>query len=86
VIDTIGIDERTRNNNLGWFHSDQEHVIERITRPSLNYLVYQVTIEDPKVLMKPWTSATHRYSLSEVLNWTNGIAQLIRTVRKMSKR
>lgn len=42
--DTIGIDERTKNNNLGWFDSDQEHVIERITRPFLNYLIYQVTI------------------------------------------
>jgi hypothetical protein len=64
IIDTIGIDDRIKNNNLGWFHSDQEHVIERITRPSLNYLIYQVTIEDPKVLTKPWTSAPHRYSLS----------------------
>src|SRR5689334_17484453 len=30
VIDTIAIDERTWNNYTGWFHSDQEHVIERI--------------------------------------------------------
>lgn len=39
-------------------------MIERLSRPSMNYLVYQVTIEDPKVLTKPWTSAPRRWSLS----------------------
>ena len=63
VIDTIAIDERTWNNFTGWFHSDQEHVIERIGLPSENYLTYQVTIEDPKVLSKPWTSAPRTWSL-----------------------
>lgn len=63
VIDVIAIDERTWNNFTGWFHSDREHVIERLTRPSENYLVYQVTIEDPKVLTKPWTSAPRQMSL-----------------------
>jgi hypothetical protein len=64
VIDVIGIDERTWNNFTGWFHSDQEHVIERVTRPSMNYLVVQVTIEDPKVLTKPWTSAPRVWTLA----------------------
>jgi hypothetical protein len=63
VIDVIAIDERTWNNFTGWFHSDQEHVIERVTRPSMNYLVVQVTIEDPKVLTKPWTSAPRVWTL-----------------------
>jgi hypothetical protein len=63
VIDVIAIDERTWNNFLGWFHSDQEHIIERLTRPSENYLTYQVTIEDPKVLTKPWTSAPRTWTL-----------------------
>ena len=63
VIDTIAIDERTWNNFVGWFHSDEEHIVERISRPSLNYLTYQVTIEDPKVLTKPWTSAPRTWSL-----------------------
>jgi hypothetical protein len=63
VIDTVAIDERTWNNFVGWFHSDQEHVVERITRSSMNYLTYQVTIEDPKVLTKPWTSAPRTWSL-----------------------
>lgn len=65
VIDVIALDERTWNNNTGWFHSDQEHLIERITRPSMNYLNYQVTIEDPKVLTKPWTSPVQIYTLDK---------------------
>ena len=63
AIDVIALDERTWNNGEGWFHSDQLHLVERLTRPNLNHLIYQVTIEDPKVLTKPWTSAPRRWSL-----------------------
>jgi len=70
VIDVIAIDERLRNHvpgptQPGWFPSDQEHIIERFTRPSKNYLIYQVTIEDPVVLAKPWTSAPRKWSLAQ---------------------
>ena len=64
VLDTIGLDERTWNDGAGWIHSDQQPVVERFTRPSRNYLIYQVTIEDPKVLTKPWVSAPRKFSLS----------------------
>src|SRR5579872_481191 len=64
VIDTIALDENTWNDLNAWFHSDQEHVIERLSRPSMNYLIYQVTIEDPKVLTKPWTSVQRKWSLN----------------------
>ncbi|PYU32290.1 MAG: hypothetical protein DMG31_10865 [Acidobacteria bacterium] len=69
VIDVIAIDERFRNitgaGGSGWFPSDQEHVVERFSRPSKNYLIYQVTIEDPVVLAKPWKSAPRRWSLAQ---------------------
>jgi hypothetical protein len=70
VIDVIAIDDRLRNfvpglTTPGWFPSDQEHVIERLSRPSKNYLIYQVTIEDPVVLAKPWTSAPRKWSLAQ---------------------
>jgi hypothetical protein len=64
VIDSIGFDERTFINNSGsWFHSDELRVIERITRPSKNYLVVQITVDDPKVLTKPWVSAPRHWTL-----------------------
>lgn len=64
VIDTIAIDERVWNGATWRFHSDQEHVIERYSRPSKNYLIHEVMIEDPKVLTNPWHSAPHRFTLS----------------------
>jgi hypothetical protein len=64
VIDSISIDERSQILD-GWMHSDQLHVIERLRRPSKNYLEYQYTIEDPKVLTKPWTSAWDTMSLGK---------------------
>ena len=94
VIDTIGLDDRTWNDGGGWIHSDQQHVVERFTRPSRNYLIYQVTVEDPKVLTKPWVSAPHRFSLSvtgEPLNeWYCGINpdgdEEVRALRETRKR
>jgi hypothetical protein len=72
VIDVIAVDTRLRNLTgplgRGWSHSDQEHVIERFSRPSKNYLIYQVTIEDPMVLAKPWKSAPRRWSLAQSSN------------------
>ena len=63
VIDSISIDTRAQIRD-GWFHSEDLHVIKRLRRPSMNYLEYQVTIEDPKVLTKPWTSRWETLSLS----------------------
>jgi hypothetical protein len=37
----------------GYFHSDTTHVVERITRKG-DTLRYDVTVEDPSVLTKPW--------------------------------
>src|SRR4029077_16921249 len=79
VVDTIAIDERMRNISVGatgdrnaWTHSDQEHVIERFSRPSKNYLTYQVTVIDPVVLEKPFTSVPHTWTLAHMPNdnWT----------------
>ena len=43
-----------------WLHSEKEHVIERFSRPSKNYLMYQLAVEDPEVLVKPFTSRAAR--------------------------
>jgi hypothetical protein len=65
IIDSIAFDERTWITGNGWYHSDQLRVIERIRRPSMNFLEYQFTIEDPKVLTRPWTSGWRKFSLAQ---------------------
>jgi hypothetical protein len=65
VVDSIGFDERTYIMPDGWFHSDELHVIERYSRPSMNYLIVEITVEDPRVLAKPWKSAPRRWTLGD---------------------
>jgi len=65
VVETIGFDERTYIMPNGWFHSDQLKVTERYQRPSMNYLIVEITVEDPQVLEKPWKSAPRRWTLGD---------------------
>jgi hypothetical protein len=53
VIDITNFSEDTWLGSGGWFHSRALHVVERFTRQG-NTLTYGVTVEDPKVLTKPW--------------------------------
>lgn len=55
--------------------ADQEHVIERFSRPSKNYITYQVHVEDPIVLVKSFTSAPLTWTLAQDPNdvWTEYI-------------
>jgi hypothetical protein len=63
VVDSIGFDDRTYVMPNGWFHSDEMRVTERYTRPSMNWLIVEITVTDPKVLTKPWKSAPRRWTL-----------------------
>ena len=54
VVDAVGFVEDTWFGEGGYFHSDAMHVTERFWRNGAN-LVYQVTVDDPKVLTAPWT-------------------------------
>jgi len=65
VVESVGFDERTYIMPNGWFHSEDLKVTERYTRPSMNYLYVQVTVDDPKVLVKPWTSSRRRWTLGD---------------------
>ena len=54
VVETIGLDDRTWIDNDGDPHSTDLRVIERYRRVNQNTLELTVTIDDPKVYMKPW--------------------------------
>lgn len=56
VVDTWGFVPDTWFDQIGgYFHSENMHTIERFTRNG-NTLTWTVTVEDPDVLLEPWTS------------------------------
>lgn len=58
VVDAIGFNDETWLQGTGTFHSDQLHVVEKFKRVDYNTIQYEVTMEDPKVLTKPWVIRT----------------------------
>ena len=54
VVDIIGFNDKTWLAGTGTFHSDALHIVERYTRVSKDRIDYEVTMEDPNVLTKPW--------------------------------
>jgi hypothetical protein len=54
VVDVTDFNEETWFDRAGNFHSDALHVTERYTPVSPHHLMYEVTIEDPKVFTRPW--------------------------------
>jgi hypothetical protein len=57
VIDSINFDDGTWLGRGGFFHSGSLHIVEKITRVG-NELRYDMTIEDPEVLLEPWVMPT----------------------------
>ncbi len=53
VLESIGFTDETWFGRGGFFHSDQMRLIERFTRTG-NELLYEVTVDDPEVLVEPW--------------------------------
>ena len=57
VVDTTNFTGRTWYDMVGTIQSDALHTIERFTPVDANTIEYVVTIDDPKLFMKPWTFA-----------------------------
>jgi hypothetical protein len=53
VVDTVGIDTITQIAP-GVQHSDKLHIVERIRRIDADHIQIERTIDDPRVLAKPW--------------------------------
>lgn len=61
VVDVTGQNGKTWFDRAGDFHSEALHVIERYTPRSADTMMYEVTIEDPKVFTKPWKMSMPLY-------------------------
>jgi hypothetical protein len=57
VLDAISFIDTTWLGRGGFFHSDRMHVVERFTRQG-DAILYDVTVEDPEVLLEPWVLPT----------------------------
>jgi hypothetical protein len=54
VIDVTGLNDKTWFDRAGNFHSDALHVVERYTPRGPDAMLYEASIEDPKVFSRPW--------------------------------
>jgi hypothetical protein len=58
VVESVGFNGISWLGWEGYFHSDKMEVTERFTRVG-DLLYYNFTVNDPEVLMEPWTSYTY---------------------------
>jgi hypothetical protein len=57
VLDSINFVDSTWLGRGGLFHSENMHIVERLTRKG-NELHYDITIEDPDSFVEPWVMPT----------------------------
>jgi hypothetical protein len=55
VVDSIGFNEKFWFTNGGLPHTEALHLTESFSRPDLNTLKYEVTVDDPRAYTRPWT-------------------------------
>jgi hypothetical protein len=61
VVDVTGMVEDTWFDRAGDYHSDALRLTERYTPTSPNTLLYEVTVDDPKVYTRPWKMSMPLY-------------------------
>ena len=54
VVDVVGFNEKFWFTNGGLPHTEALHLTERFSRPDLNTLKYEVTVDDPRAYTRPW--------------------------------
>jgi len=57
VIDVANYNDKTWFDQVGAFHSDALHVVERWTMVDADTINYEATLEDPKAYTRPWKMA-----------------------------
>jgi hypothetical protein len=65
VVDVIHFTDQTWFDRSGNYHSEALHVVERYTPTGPDHLLYEATIEDPKVFSRPWKMSMTLYRRKE---------------------
>jgi hypothetical protein len=55
VVESNGFNDKTWLDGTGHPHSESLHVTERLRRTDFGHIQLQITIDDPKAYVKPWT-------------------------------
>ena len=53
-IDTVNFNGKTRLDTIGHPHSDQLHLVQRLSRPDLGHIVHEMMIDDPRTFTRSW--------------------------------
>jgi hypothetical protein len=56
VVETAGFNDKTWLDRLGHPHSNQLRIVERFRRVDRDHMQIEITMQDPKALVKPWTT------------------------------
>lgn len=54
VVDVVHFNADTWLDKAGNFHSEEMHLVERLTPMGPDHINYEVTVDDPKVFTRPW--------------------------------
>jgi hypothetical protein len=65
VVDVVHFTPSTWLDRAGNFHSEALHVVERFTPTGPDHMLYEVTLEDPKVYTRPWKMSMPLYRRQE---------------------
>lgn len=65
VVDAVHFTDQTWLDRSGNFHSEALHVVERYTRTGPDHILYEATIDDPKVFTRPWKMSMTLYRRQE---------------------
>jgi hypothetical protein len=65
VIDVTGQREETWLDRAGDYHTDELHVVERYTPVSPYHMMYEATLDDPKIYTRPWKISFPLYRREE---------------------
>jgi len=65
VVDVTNFNDNTWFDRAGNYHSNELKLVERFTLLTPDVIRYEVTIEDPKVFMRPWSIAMPIYRRME---------------------
>jgi len=76
VIESIGFTPATWLARGGFFHSEDMKVTERFTRQG-NEVMFEVTVEDPQVLLQPWKMTPMLMTLADEQGGDNARASLV---------